>query len=127
MLSFFERAPGAHDEIIVRRVDTSTSGLKVHAMTVDELVLHLGYVLPMDPDRSAAQSEELLTQFCFGIAIRILEYESVPDDPDIFTYKLSNAQDTDDAFWESRPLATHTRFAVVRKLESDYGWDRRVL
>ena len=42
VLCFFERAPGPPDEIIVRRVDKTTSGLKPTLMTIAELLLHLG-------------------------------------------------------------------------------------
>ena len=127
VLCFFERAPGPPDEIIVRRVDKTTSGLKPTMMTIAELLLHLGYQLPDDPGRSAAQAEHALTDAMFTLTHLRFAYELVPGAPDPLTYKLMELGDVEDVSWEATPLAEKTSIAIVRELERRYGWDRRAL
>ena len=116
-----------NEELIVERVDKSFHGMNTNTLTVAELLLHLGYVLPPDPGRSAADTEQILEDTCFNL--QRIQYQGKPLDgaPDIHTYLLSNPQDAEVVFFESWRVDEHHKIAVARFLERQYGWSRKQL
>ena len=126
VVCFFGQAPGAADETIVTRSDTSSTGMKAVVLTVAELALLLGYALPPDAARGSAESELLVEQALFSIDRVRYRHEVVPG-ADAHTYRLLDPQDADDAFWDDWDLEAHTKLTISRRLERDYGWDRRQL
>ena len=101
--------------------------MKPTLMTIAELLLHLGYRLPDDPERTAAQAEHALTDAMFTFTHLRFAHELVPGAPDPVTYKLIELGNAEDVYWEATPLAEKTLIAIVRELERRYGWDRRAL
>ena len=67
VLSFFEQVSPEHEDLVVQRVDKTFQGMSTNTLTVAELLLHRGYVLPPDPERSAVATEQILEDICFNL------------------------------------------------------------
>ena len=127
VVCFFRQAPGAADETIVTRSDTSSTGMAAVVLSVAELALHLGYALPPDAARSSADSERMVEEALFSIARVRCRHECVPGAPDAHTYRLLDEQDAEEAFWNDHALEEHTKIDIARRLELQHGWDRKPL
>ena len=128
VVSFFERDPSADAmSLVVRRVDREADGMVTSIVTAAELLVHLGYPAPLDPNMSAAEKELVLENAFLELQTLVYDSRVVADQSQIHVYKLENARDCEDAFMESMPLAEHTKFSLARCLERRHGWDKRTL
>ena len=124
VVCFFQQIASAPDELVVGRIDHGFAGMKTMELTPAELALHLGYVLPADTGRSAAQIESLVEASWFNIPRLRYAHEHILGAPDVHTYKLTEPDDAEDAFWSDQPLDEHTKYAISRRLERQHGWGR---
>lgn len=116
------------DMIIVERCDKSFAGMSTKTMTCAELLLTLGYALPVDPARSAAGTEDMLEDAHDHVQRLLWRHELyIAPGVDVHTYVLSEPKDAEDAFFDSAPPADHTKFVLARALERTHGWNRRRL
>ena len=129
VVSFFERDPSADAmSLVVRRVNREADGMVTSVITAPELLVHLGYPAPVDPNMSAADKELALEQAFLDLQTLVyMEATPLADQGQIHVYKLENAHDSEDAFMEAMPLAEHTKFSLARTLERRHGWDKRTL
>ena len=98
VLTFFEQVSPQHEDLVVQRVDKTFHGMTANTLTVAELLLHLGYVLPPDPERSAAATEQILEDICFNLQWNHYQAKVVDGAPDIHTYALTEPKDAEDVF-----------------------------
>ena len=114
--------------LVVRRVNREADGMVTSVITAPELLVHLGYPTPVDPNMSAADKELALEQAFLDLQTLVyMEATPLADQGQIHVYELENACDSEDAFMEAMPLAEHTKFALARTLERRHGWDKRTL
>ena len=125
VVSFFERDPSADAlSLVVRRVNREADGLQTKAITVAELLVHLGYPAPPDPNMNASDKELILEKAFLELQTLVFDSHVVTDHGSIHVYQLDNPRDSEDAFMDSMPLAEHTKFALARLLERRHGWDK---
>ncbi len=105
----------------------SIEGMVTKELTPAELALHLGFALPMDADRSALGTESLVEAAWLGLQRVRYVHEHLAGAPDFHTYKLTEPQNAEDAFWCDTPLAEHTKYSIARHLERTHGWPRERL
>ena len=128
VVSFFERDPSADAlSLVVRRVNREADGLQTKAITVAELLVHLGYPAPPDPNMSASDKELILEKAFLELQTLVFDSHVVTDHGGIHVYQLDNPRDSEDAFMDSMPLAEHTKFALARLLERRHGWDKHTI
>ena len=127
VVCFFERAPGAPDELVVQRTNQDYDGMTTSTVTVAELIMHLGFALPADAERPTWITERLLEDEWFGIERQRWSHEHVVGAPDMHTYRLSEPLGTEVAFWDDHDVDGHTKFAMARFLERAHGWSRERL
>ena len=118
-LAFFEAAGGD----IVQRVDKSYEGLKVELLSVAELLQTCGQVLPVDPARSAAESELLLEQQYETLEILRFTGTSETAGDDVHTYCLSEAQNAEEALSVETAPQHRTKMMLARCLERNEALD----
>ena len=123
VICFFEAADGAADQLVVRRTDRQFAGMTPMALTPAELALHLGFVLPADAGRTAAESESLVERAWLGIPRVGYAHRQLTDAEDIHTYQLTEPLDAEDMFWNSIAVKDHTKYAIARYLKCQHGWD----
>ena len=124
VVCFFEKAPGAEDELVVRRTDRDVAGMSTKVITPAELALHLGFAPPVDPDRNAQETESLVERAWLDIPRTRYTPGHMIEADDMHTYLLTDPVDAEEAFWNDMPLVEHTKYAIARRLEVDHGWDR---
>ena len=128
VVSFFERDPSADAmSLVVRRVNREADGMDSKVLTAPELLVHLGYPAPVDPNMSAADKELALGTAFLELQTLVYDSQVVTGQGQIHVYKLESPCDSEDAYMESMPLADHTKFALARCLERRHGWDKRPL
>ena len=124
VICFFEKAPGAADELVVSRTDKEFAGMATKVITPAELALHLGFVPPLDAGRSALETESLVERAWLGIPRTRYTHRHLVEADDLHTYLLTDPVDAEEAFWTGVPLGEHTKYAISRRLEIEHGWDR---
>ena len=124
VICFFEKAPGADDELVVRRTDKEFAGMATKVTTPAELALHLGFVPPVDAARSAQETESLVERAWLGIPRTRYTHRHMVEAGDLHSYLLTDPVDAEEAFWNDVPLGEHTKYAIARRLEIEHGWDR---
>ena len=129
VLSFFQKVPGPMDDmIIVERCDKSFAGMSTKTLTCAELLMTLGYALPVDPARSAAGTEDMLEDAHDHVQRLLWRHELyIAPGVDVHTYVLPEPKDTEDVFFDSAAPADHTKFVLARALERTHGWNRKRL
>ena len=127
VVCFFERTEGAPGELTVSRMDQQFSGMTTLTLTPAELALHLGFVLPLDVERSAAEMEALVERMWLETPRLGYEHKQLAEEDDLHTYTLAEPLDAEDVFWDSCPSEEHTKYALARHLERRHGWDRERL
>ena len=85
VVCFFEAAPGAADEQLVRRTDRQFAGMTTASLTPAELALHLGLEKPLAPTGTSLEIEALteqawlrLPRTCFSHQQLPLEFKTAP-------------------------------------------------
>ena len=124
VLAFFERVSALHEELIVERVDKTFNGMTTKTLTVAELMLHLGYNLPPDPERSVSAAEQIIEDMCFNVQRFHVAAEILDNADEIHTYKLTDPYDAEDVFFDNKRPHEHTKIALSRHLEREHGWRR---
>ena len=91
VVSFFERAPSADAmSLVVRRVDREADGMVTSIVTAAELLVHLGYPTPLDPNMSAAEKDLVLENAFLELQTLVYDSRVVADQSQIHVYKLEN-------------------------------------
>ena len=126
VVCFFQQAEGAAGELVVERTDQSTSGMATQLLTVAELALHLGLVLPHDPERAAGATEKMIEELLSNAIVPRVRYhfEHVLGAFDPHTYKLLDGRDADEKYFERWPLSAHTKYTLAQHLARSHGWDQ---
>ena len=127
VVCFFESAEGAPGALTVTRIDKQFSGMTTLTLTPAELALHLGFALPLDVERSAAEVETLVERAWLDTPRVGYEHTQIVEADDMHTYDLTEPLDAEDIFWSSCPSDEHTKYAHARNLERMHGWDRERL
>ena len=115
VVSFFERDPSADAmSLVVRRVNRDADGMGSKILTGPELLVHLGYPAPVDPNMNAADKELALETAFLELQTLVYDSQVVTGQGQIHVFKLESPCDSEDAYMESMPLADHTKFALAR-------------
>ena len=111
---FFEPAgPG-----LVTRVHKEGLGMHQQLLSLAELVQSIcGIVLPVDPDRTAGDTELLLESYYMEKDLQRLRCTLEADAPEVHTNMLHDEVHAESAFFQETPQALRTKMVLARALQ----------
>ena len=115
VLTFFEAFAGHPG--MVRRVDRRDGAMHPRQMTVAELLQVCGMNLPHDPERSSAETEELLEEEFGRQELRRFSGHLETGSSELHVYMLAEETDAEEAFVKDMGLQNLTKIALARFLE----------
>jgi hypothetical protein len=117
VIAFFEASPGPGG--LVQRVDRTNSFLKQHLLSLAELLQTIGgFDLPLDPDRTAANSELLLETEYQNLELRRSTCILEPAAPGLYMFSLGNEVHAETVFAFELGHDNRTKMALARCLQS---------
>ena len=115
VIAFFEASPCG----LVQRVDRTNSFLKQHLLSLAELLQTIGgFDLPLDPDRTAANSELLLETEYQNLELRRSTCILEPAAPGLYMFSLGNEVHAETVFAFELGHDNRTKMALARCLQS---------
>ena len=111
---FFERAPGPRN--LVQRARRDAEGMHQILLTIAELLLALGIVLPADPERTTAEAELLLEKRYEHLEIMRFEGSVQPAAPGVHVYQLGDEDHAETALVSATPADELTKMMLARAL-----------
>ena len=90
--------------------------MALNTLTPSELLLHLGYQVPMVPEQSAAAKEQVLEDAFNSLEHNQYQHAIVPGLPDTWTFQLLDKQNAEDIFWAKTPLEEHSKYSIAHYL-----------
>jgi hypothetical protein len=115
VIAFFEASPCG----LVQRVDRTNSILKQHLLSLAELLQTIGgFVLPLDPDRTAANSELLLEAHYQNLELRRIECILEPAAVGLHMFSLGNDVHAETVFALELVPDHRTKMVLARCLQS---------
>ena len=111
---FFETKEPAGN--LVQRTRRETQGMHHQLMTIAELLLALGVVLPADAGRTAAETEILLEAKYAELDILRFTCVVEPEAPDVHVYHLEDQVDAEMSLVSAVPADQRTKMMMARAL-----------
>ena len=115
VLTFFEAFEGHPG--LVRRVDREGASMRPRQMSLAELMQVCGILVPRDPERSSAQTEEILEEEFGRQDIRRLSGHLETEAEELHVYMLADEVSAEEAFVKETPFEALTKIALARHLE----------
>ena len=113
VVTFFEKVGG-----LVQRVDKSSKGLKQQLLNCAEILQTIGgCALPVDPDRSAADTEILFEARYQNLEISRYEPHVEPDADEVHMYSLQNEDNAEHALTLELVPEQRTKMILARCLQ----------
>ena len=111
---FFEEGPGG----LFRRVNQETLGMHQELLTLAELLQTVGGIdVPLDPTRTAAQTEVLIESFFQDLEILRMVCSVEPAAPGVHIYSLGQDVNAEAAFALDTPPDHRTKMLLARALQ----------
>ena len=101
---------------LVQRTRRDTQGMHHELMTIAELLLALGIVLPADSGRAAAETEILLERKYAELDIIRFTCAVEPEAPDVHVFQLEDQGNAEVAMVSATPAEQRTRIMLARAL-----------
>jgi len=113
---FFEDMPGPGN--LVRRMQRETMGMQQVLLSVAEVLQTLGmHGIPADPDRTAAQMEQLLEGQYEHLDLTRFKCSEEPAAPEAHVFSLSEEQHAETALALEVPAGDRTKMILARSLQ----------
>ena len=105
------------DRGLVRRVHRDTTGMHQILLSIAEILLAVGIALPIDPERSDAESECLLEAMYENLEILRFEFSIEPAAPEFHVYAIEDGVNAEAALWFETAAAKRTKMMVARRMQ----------
>ena len=102
---------------LVHRVDREDSIMRPQLLSIAELLQALGFVLPPDPERSAADTELLLERQYLHLNVSRYTCTLVAEAAEVHCYRLTDDQDAEEALLLEALPAARTKMMLARLLQ----------
>jgi len=113
VLTFFEHVPGG----LVQRVDKGTLGMKLQLLTLAEILLACGVVVPPDPERTTAATELTLEAEYQHLQVKRFSCTLQTEAPQVHTYKLDEEDDAEQALCMELAANDLTKMVLAKHLQ----------